>query len=48
MYEFSIDILLYVFYEMLEVEYKVEWVCVWVDLGIADEMAFDVLINFLI
>ena len=47
-HEFSTDTSSHVFHEMSEVEYKAEWARVWVDLGTADEMAFDVLINSLI
>ena len=47
-HEFSTDTSTHVFHEMSEVEFKVEWARVYVDLGTADEMALDVLINSLI
>lgn len=47
-HDFSTDTSSRTFHEMSELEYKAEWARVWVDMGTADEMAFDVLVNSLI
>ncbi len=47
-HDFSTDTSSRTFHEMSEVEYRAEWARVWVDMGTADEMAFDVLVNSLI
>ena len=47
-HEFSTDTSSHVFHEMSEMEFKGQWARVWIDMGTADEMAFDVLINSLI
>ena len=47
-HEFSTDTSSHVFHEMSEMEFRGRWARVWIDMGTADEMAFDVLINSLI
>ena len=47
-HEFSTDTSTHVFHEMSEMEFQGQWARVYIDMGTADEMAFDVLINSLI